>query len=388
MSTDLPFMHLMIVSLSVSANYRIAMEDEWEMLQKCDDCTSPSPGLAENARGFNGIEGDSEGMIRSDYFALDPQNRYRKRAMDDGREENSVDSDNTSWLDPGSEPRYGNESKGELNFAGPELPSRNSGDFLSDWGGEGSDVRKYAGVDGQGELDYVDDAKREVDYEGIEVGEKDSGEFWSDSGGNGSSFQKLVEFEGQCKLGYGDFAERDVGIAGIGLKRNISGEFWSDSSSEMLFSKKSEGSVGEGELGRVDLPKKGDESDCSVGFEGDGGEFSAKADEVKPEPKRVVWWKLPLDLLKFYASRVSPVWSFSIVAAVMGFFILGRRLHRMKSQSQSVAVKIFMDDKLSQLASRTARLNEAFSVVKRVPIVRASLPAAGGVTPWPVMSMR
>lgn len=37
--------------------------------------------------------------------------------------------------------------------------------------------------------------------------------------------------------------------------------------------------------------------------------------------------------------------------------------------------------------SRAARLNEAFSVVRRVPIVRPSLPAAG-VTPWPVMSLR
>lgn len=37
--------------------------------------------------------------------------------------------------------------------------------------------------------------------------------------------------------------------------------------------------------------------------------------------------------------------------------------------------------------SRAARLNEAFSVVKRVPIVRPALPASG-VAAWPVMSMR
>ena len=37
--------------------------------------------------------------------------------------------------------------------------------------------------------------------------------------------------------------------------------------------------------------------------------------------------------------------------------------------------------------SRAARLNEAFSVVRRVPIIRPALPAAG-VNPWPVMSLR
>lgn len=43
--------------------------------------------------------------------------------------------------------------------------------------------------------------------------------------------------------------------------------------------------------------------------------------------------------------------------------------------------------KVSQFMSRAARLNEAFSVVRRVPIIRPSLPAAG-VTPWPVISLR
>ena len=44
--------------------------------------------------------------------------------------------------------------------------------------------------------------------------------------------------------------------------------------------------------------------------------------------------------------------------------------------------------KVSQIMVRVARLNEAFSVVKRVPIIRSSLPGAGGVTPWPVMGLR
>lgn len=43
--------------------------------------------------------------------------------------------------------------------------------------------------------------------------------------------------------------------------------------------------------------------------------------------------------------------------------------------------------KVSQFMSRAARLNEAFSVVRRVPIIRPPL-AAPGVTPWPAMSLR
>ena len=43
--------------------------------------------------------------------------------------------------------------------------------------------------------------------------------------------------------------------------------------------------------------------------------------------------------------------------------------------------------KVSQFMSRAARLNEAFSVVRRVPVIRPSLPAPV-VAPWPVMSLR
>lgn len=46
--------------------------------------------------------------------------------------------------------------------------------------------------------------------------------------------------------------------------------------------------------------------------------------------------------------------------------------------------------KVSQFKSRAARLNEVFSVVKRVPIVRPALPgpAAGFAPSWPMMSLR
>lgn len=52
-----------------------------------------------------------------------------------------------------------------------------------------------------------------------------------------------------------------------------------------------------------------------------------------------------------------------------------------------IYVVICFLQKISQFKSRVVRLNEAFSVVKHVPIIRHSLPAAG-VTPWPAMTLR
>ncbi|KAM0946449.1 hypothetical protein DsansV1_C09g0095071 [Dioscorea sansibarensis] len=102
------------------------------------------------------------------------------------------------------------------------------------------------------------------------------------------------------------------------------------------------------------------------------------------EKKGTVWWKMPMEVLKFYLLRVRPIWSVSIAAAILGAVMLGRRLYKMKQKTRSVSLKVSLDDKASLFMSRAARLNEAFSVVKRVPIVRPSLPA-GGVTPWPVL---
>lgn len=48
---------------------------------------------------------------------------------------------------------------------------------------------------------------------------------------------------------------------------------------------------------------------------------------------------------------------------------------------------VFILQKVSQVMNRAARLNEAFYVVKRLPIIRPSLPAVG-VTTWPVASIR
>ncbi|XWS27590.1 hypothetical protein CRYUN_Cryun26dG0129400 [Craigia yunnanensis] len=49
--------------------------------------------------------------------------------------------------------------------------------------------------------------------------------------------------------------------------------------------------------------------------------------------KRVVWWKVPFELLRYCVFKVSPIWSFSVAATLMGFAILGHILYKMKRKS-------------------------------------------------------
>lgn len=115
-------------------------------------------------------------------------------------------------------------------------------------------------------------------------------------------------------------------------------------------------------------------------------------EERKEDEKRLVWWKVPLEVLKHWVSPFSVVpipLSVAAAAAFFGLLILGRRLYKMKRKTQTLKLNLALDDKkVSQLKDRVARLNEAFSVVRRIPVVRPSLPAASAITLRPVMSMR
>ncbi|KAK4860148.1 hypothetical protein QYF36_018147 [Acer negundo] len=246
---------------------------DWEVLHNSDSDSGSDSGLVnsdrpnENLRNFEEIEGDySEGIIRSDYFSLDNENRYAKTSVVvDVSEEGSVESDNPSWIDPGSETRY---------------QRKNSGEFWSDSGSDRSDERKFGdfqvGCEGVGEAVVVP---------------KNDG------------LMKISGF--------------DMGFDGI----------------------PEHGRSGSGEMTVDDHVKKHDESEI-------------------------------------------------IIAAVMGLVILGRKLYKIKRKTRSLELKVTLDDKkVSQFMSRAARLNEAFSVVRRVPIIRPALPAPG-VNSWPVMSLR
>ncbi|KAK9748958.1 hypothetical protein RND81_02G092900 [Saponaria officinalis] len=75
--------------------------------------------------------------------------------------------------------------------------------------------------------------------------------------------------------------------------------------------------------------------------------------EGEDEKKRVVWWKVPMEVLKYCVMRVNPVWSLSMAAAaLMGFVILRRRfLYKMKRKSLGIQLNVTVDDKVYLLYS-------------------------------------
>ncbi|KAJ0243118.1 Transmembrane protein [Hirschfeldia incana] len=128
-----------------------------------------------------------------------------------------------------------------------------------------------------------------------------------------------------------------------------------------------------------------------IGVEGSGGDVVAVDSAVvrsgdESKRRETVWWKMPFVLVKYYAFRIGPVWSVSMAAAVMGFVLLGRRLYHMKKKAQRFHLKVAIDEKkVSRVMSQAARLNEAFTEVRRVPVIRPALPSPGA---WPVLSLR
>ncbi|XP_059631011.1 uncharacterized protein LOC132273920 [Cornus florida] len=314
---------------------------DWEVLHKSDDTGLVNSSYSvENLKGLEEIGSDSEGMIRSDYFSLDSHRKYVRSVPEaDVSEGGSVESDNPSWIDPGTETRY---------------PRKESAEFWSDSGSDRSEDRKFGEFDAKNELGFVENEKVQVGLKEIgeiETHSENSGKYWSDSGGIIPIEMRFEDLEKDSEMGIGYYANSQEGPELAGEEKGDGGD---------------DNSVGNKDVAIVPVKSSGTE-----------------------EKRSVVWWKLPLEFLKYCVFRVSPVWTFSVAAAVMGFVILGRRLYKMKQKSRSLQLKVTVDDKkVSQFMSRAARLNEAFSVVKRVPIIRPSLPAAG-VTPWPsVMSLR
>ncbi|XP_047327038.1 uncharacterized protein LOC124930735 [Impatiens glandulifera] len=315
---------------------------DWEMLQSSGETVSVvSSDSGDVMRGLEGIEGDSGGMIRADYFSIDSKKNYESVMIEEG----SVESDNPSWIDPGSESRY---------------PRKEHGEFWSDSASDRSDDRKFEEFDARNELGFSENVKSEEIFQGIGV-ENEFRKYWSDSVGKGSNPMEFGDFETQNEMGMHVYANSDDGSQ--------------DSSSEKKISATLAPAPADCVSGREEIVEA--VSAKSVG-EG-GGERSNIT---------VVWWKVPFQLLKYCCLRVNPVWTFSVAAAVMGFLILGRRWNKLKKKTQGLHLKVTTDEKkVSQFMSRAARLNEAFSIVKRVPVIRPPLPAPG-VAPWPVVTLR
>ncbi|XP_060195200.1 uncharacterized protein LOC132624434 [Lycium barbarum] len=252
---------------------------DWELLHS--NPTSHSEPVIPSGSATNGLDevgSETGGMIQPNYFSIDSsQSRYMTNFS--GSEEGSEESDNPSWIEPGSENQ-----------------------FIT----------------------------------------KNYSEFWSDSGSDRSQTRTTGEREG------------------IEETRSENGEF------------------GDFEEGQNSHLQDGSEKKENGNVEGEKKKMS------------IVWWKVPIELFKYWGLRVGPAWTFSVAAAVaMGFVILGRRLlYKMKKKAKKLELKVSVNDKkkVSQFMSRSARLNEAFSIVKLVPVIRPQLPAPG-ITLWPAMSL-
>ncbi|KAJ7982663.1 Transmembrane protein [Quillaja saponaria] len=354
---------------------------DWEVLHNLEGTGGVDSlvTVIEDSRNFEAIEDVSGGVIRSDYFSLNNQGRHVKTVMEGtASEEGSVESDNPSWVDPGSETQYGR---------------KNSGEFWSDSSSDHSHERKFGDFAATNELGleeivkgYVGPGKiGEVEAKNMKPGEL-IGSHESKSSDLDVTSEPVFAKISKSEEVFRDFGETQNWDKNLENYLSDSGE--DGLASELGNEHKANSPHFSSDLGGEfsSNMSKGDEH--SAGNEGIvkvGSDFNSGGGGEK---KRIVWWKVPFEVLKYCVCRVNPAWSFSVAAALMGFIILGRRLYRMKRKTQSLQLKVTMDDKkVSQFMSRAARLNEAFSVVRRVPIIRPSLPAAG-VTPWPVMSLR
>ncbi|KAG9129029.1 hypothetical protein Leryth_016865 [Lithospermum erythrorhizon] len=303
---------------------------DWEVLHHNFDAEAlPFIGEVAEAEESCDLVGDSEGMVQNNYFSLESKKKF---VVSDDRvdsEVSSKSSDNPSWIDPAFDTQY---------------QRKHSAESWSDSSSDRSDGKKYE-FEGKFDVGFVQsdqDRIFEGGFDGVEHMIAESGEnlevLLSDSGGV--------------------------------------------SSGEMIV----EGVQGSGELGMKKDAILGEEDGGREGTDAKG-ETEVNRVEEKKGKRGMVWWRLPIEFLRYCVFK-GPVWTVSVAAAFMGFVILGRRLYKMKKKSKALGPRVIMDDKkISQFMSRAARLNEAFSVVKRVPVIRPSLPAVG-VTPWPVVSLR
>ncbi|KAA0034404.1 uncharacterized protein E5676_scaffold1932G00570 [Cucumis melo var. makuwa] len=320
---------------------------DWELLLH-DSIPETSLTAAEfsgeKSTHFGGIEGESgsDSIIKSDYFSLDNQGRRGKTEpeRDLSEEEDSVEANNPSWIDPSSDNRYDRVNSGEL---------------WSDSSRIRSDERKVNELNSKTESRIAEFLQGDKELNGSIESHED----------NISGSDPNIELA---------FEELDE----IGAQSKDLSNFWCESSgdfdqsgSKVVKLEEGKEQLEENKTVQVEETKVNTESGSEVG-----------------EKRKVVWWKVPFEVFNYCLFKASPVWSFSLAAALMGFIILGRKLYKMKRKSQSLHLKVILDEKKgsSPFMSRAARLNEAFSVVRRVSIVRPALPAAG-INPWPAMSL-
>ncbi|CAH9113949.1 unnamed protein product [Cuscuta epithymum] len=210
---------------------------------------------------------------------------------------------------------------------------------------------------------------------------KESGESWPDSGSDGSEDRT---FEGKGEMGVLPKEPVREGFDGIQEIRCGCGKNDSGDGLKIEQFEESPGIEGDADLEAAGQKNESEAVESAW----------KKPDEVK-RSRSVVWWKVPFDFLKYgVVFRSSPIWNFSVAAAAaLGLAFLGQRLmykmmlNKKKKKVKNLELNITVDDKkVSQFMSGATRLNEAFSMVKRVPVIRSQLPAAA-VIPWPIIAL-
>ncbi|KAI0494246.1 hypothetical protein KFK09_024378 [Dendrobium nobile] len=220
-----------------------------------------------------------------------------------------------------------------------------------------------------------------------------------DEGGIDSDNPSSVEPDSDSNT-FLETSTEQLGIVGMTFPMRNSSGFLSDESSD---GQRSLANIDEVELGNLEhsiMQMGSEERDpaCdNLGEENEGRdnsdspdltEIGGDAGVTEGEKREKIWWKVPLGLLKYFLVGMRPVWSVSVAAAVVGIVVLWKKLYRMKQKSRRIPLKLAIDDKkASQLTAHSTRLNEAFSMVRRMPIIRPSL-QAGAATQWAAQPLR
>eukprot|EP01018_Ginkgo_biloba_P034575 Gb_40374 [translate_table: standard] len=84
------------------------------------------------------------------------------------------------------------------------------------------------------------------------------------------------------------------------------------------------------------------------------------------------WWKRQAASLRAQGRQATTLWSIAVAAALMGLVILGQRWQHERWQNQQLRLQLCAkDEKISQILYQVARLKEAISGRRKVPIIRS-----------------
>ncbi|KAL3692314.1 hypothetical protein R1sor_005965 [Riccia sorocarpa] len=90
------------------------------------------------------------------------------------------------------------------------------------------------------------------------------------------------------------------------------------------------------------------------------------------------WWKRSAALWCVQTKQANTLWSLALAAAVMGLVILGQRWQHERCENNHLRLQLCSkDEKISQLIFQVARLKDALSGRRRVPVLRTSSSYSG-----------